>query len=118
MALALVISNQRRVRRIGPGIHRASFHPAAIRRQPLLRGLGLEENCPLRHNFGSQLAQRRDVVHDPDSAAMRGDDQIRFARVNHDIPDGHRRKLVAFVLRPVLSAIRRNPESELRPEKQ
>src|SRR5712692_9536954 len=105
VTLALVIRNQRRVRRIGAGEHRASFRPAAICRKPLLRGLGLEENCLLRHNFRGQLAQRCDVVHDPDAAAMRGDHQIRFARVHNDVPDGHCGELVALVSCPVFAAI-------------
>ena len=105
VSLALVVGNQSRVRRIGSSEHRASFHPAAIRGEPLLRGLGLQENCLLRHDFGSQFTQRRDVIHDPDAAAMRGDYQIRFARVHHDVPDSHHGEFMTFVLRPVFTAI-------------
>ncbi len=106
VTLALVVRNHGRIGRIRSGVHRASFHPAAVSRQPLLRGLGLEEHRLLRHHFGSQLAQRRNVVHDPDAAAMRGDDQVRLARVHHNVPHRHHRELMAFVLRPAFSAIR------------
>ena len=105
MPLVLVVGNQRRVRRIGPREHRASFYPAAIRGEPLLRGLSLEENCLLRHDFGSQLTQRRDVVHNPDAAAMGGDHKIRFARLHHYVTHGHVGEFVTFIFRPVFTAI-------------
>ncbi len=73
VTLALIIGNQRRVRRIRSGEHRATFRPATLSGQPLLRWLGLEKHCLLRHDFRSQLPQRGDVVHDPDAAAVRGD---------------------------------------------
>ena len=105
VTLALVVGNQRRIRWIGPGEHCASFRPAAVGGEPLPRRLGLEENSLLRHDFGSQLTQRRDVVHDPDAAAMGCHHQIRFARVHHDVSDSYLGEFVTFVLRPVFTAI-------------
>ena len=63
-----------------------------------------------------QRAQRRDVVDDPDAAAMRGENQIVIPRLNRQVANGNGRKMVAFELRPVFSAINRNPQSKLRAE--
>jgi len=55
VTLALVVGNSKQRPGDWPGEHRASFHPAAGRGEPLLRGLGLQENCLLRHDFGVSL---------------------------------------------------------------
>jgi len=61
-----------------------------LRRQPLLRRLGLPGKPPLCAITSEQLAQWRDVVHDPDAAPMRGGspDLIRAdaKHVPHRVP--------------------------------
>ena len=81
-------------------------------------GLPWNENGVLGHDFGSEFAQRRDVVNDPDAAAVRGDDQRRFAGLNGDVAHRDVGKFVALVLRPLLAAVERNPQPEFRAEEQ
>src|SRR5262249_19126339 len=45
---------------------------------------------------------------------MRGENQIVVPRVNRQVANGNRRKMVALELRPAFPAINRNPESKLR----
>src|SRR2546429_4667460 len=67
---------------------------------------------PLPHHLRSQLAKRCDVVHDPNAASMSRQHEVRFARMHHDVADGYGWKLMALVLRPVLSAIQGNPQAK------
>src|SRR5690349_13967137 len=114
MALLLVISDDRGVRWIRPGIHGAPIRPAAAGFESLLRGLRREERRVLPHDFGSKLPKRRDVVHNPDAAAVGGKHEVRFAGMNNDVADRHVGKIAALVLSPVLSAVQRNPEAKFR----
>src|SRR5207302_6887325 len=79
----------------------------------LLRGLALQEDSVLRQDLRSQLPQRRDVIHDPNAAAMRGDDQIGLTRMHHNIAHGDVGELATFVLGPLLATIERNPQTKL-----
>src|SRR5512132_3442749 len=45
---------------------------------------------------------------------MRGENQIVVSRMNRQVANGNGRKMVALELRPVFSAINRNPQSKLR----
>ena len=49
---------------------------------------------------------------------MRADHEIVVAWVDRQIAYRHRRQIPAFVMRPLLAAIHRDPQPELRPEEQ
>src|SRR5204863_3969858 len=53
------------------------------------------------------------IVDHPDATAVRREHQIMIARMDGEIAHGDSREMVALELRPVLSAIDRNEESEL-----
>jgi len=45
---------------------------------------------------------------------MGGQHQVRFARMHNDVADRYVRKIMAFVLSPMLSAVQRDPKAEFR----
>ena len=49
---------------------------------------------------------------------MRGENQIVIPRMNRQVANSNRRKMVALELRPAFSAIDRNPESKLRADEE
>ena len=71
-----------------------------------------------RQRVRRQRAQRRDVVDDPDAAAVRGDDQVVVARMNRQVANRDVRQIAALVLRPLRAAVERNPQPEFRAEEE
>ena len=69
-------------------------------------------------SVAASASQRRDVVHDPDPATVRRDHEIVIARMDREVAHGDRRQVATLVPRPVLAAVHRDPEAELRPEEE
>src|SRR5262249_53873400 len=61
---------------------------------------------------------RRDIVNDPDAAAVGGQDKVGFTGMDNDIAYSGCREVAAFVLRPLFAAIDRNPETEFCSQKE
>src|SRR5580765_311151 len=112
VAFALIVGNQRGVRRVRSGECGASLGPTAVGLKPLLSGLGLQEDGVLLHDVGRKFAQRADVVNDPNATAVRCENQIGLAWMDDDIANRDGGQFVSFVLRPVAAAIQRDPQSE------
>src|SRR5215467_4788306 len=117
MPLTLIIIDYGCVRRIFANEYRVPISPSTLALDALLDRSRRNESNILLQQIRSQRAQRRDVVHYPDSAAMRCENQIIVSRMNRQVANGNGRKMVALELRPVFSAINRNPESEFRADK-
>ncbi len=75
------------------------------------RRTDVEEHRVLRRRR-RELLQRRDVVGDPDAAPVRRDDQVVVARMDQDVVDARRRKVVHELL-PLLAAVERDEQPEL-----
>src|SRR5262245_285591 len=114
MPLALIIIDHGSLRRILANKNCVPIGPSTLAFDALLDRSRRNESNILLQQSRSQRAQRRDVVHNPDSAAMRGENQIVVPRMNRQVANGNGRKMVALELRPAFSAINRNPESEFR----
>src|SRR5215471_14258761 len=114
MPLALIIVDHGSVRRILANKNCIAVCPTALALDALLDGPRRNERNILLQQIRRQRTQRRDVVHYPDAAAMRGENQVIVPRMNRQVANGNSRKMVALELRPALSAINRNPESKLR----
>src|SRR5215469_17281724 len=114
MPLTLIIVDHGSVRRIFANKNRVHIGPSTLTLDALLDRSRRNESNILLQQIRSQRAQRRDVVHYPDSAAMRCENQIIVPRMNRQVANGNGRKMVALELCPVFSAIDRNPESEFR----
>ena len=118
MAAALVIRNHGVVGRIRSHERRVAVRPPAARLQPLHRGPGRKERGGAREHRGRERAQRRDVVDDPNAAAVRGDHEIVVARMDREIAHRHRGQVPTLVARPLLAAVERHPQPELGAEEQ
>ena len=118
MARALVVGDHGPARRIVADEHGRAVGPAAVDLKPLLRRLARREAGFAGEQRRRHRAQRRDVVDDPDAAAMRADDQIVRARLDRQIAHGHVRQAAALEARPVAAAVDRYPEAELGAEEQ
>src|SRR6478735_4752653 len=116
MTLALIIVDHGGVRRILANENRVTIGPSPLALDPLLHRPRRNERNILLQQIRSQRAQRSDVVYYPDPTAMRGENQIVAPRVNRQVANGNGRKMVALELRPIFSAINRNPQSKLRAE--
>src|SRR4029077_12043826 len=116
MPLALIIVDHGSVRWILADKNRVAIGPSTLALDALLDRPRRNERNILLQQFRSQRAQRRDVVYYPDPAAMRAENQIVIPRVNRQVANGNGRKMVAFELRPIFSAINRNPQPKLRAE--
>src|SRR6476620_3597112 len=116
MPLTLIIVDHGSVRRILANENRVANGPSTLALDTLLDRARRNESNILLQQIRSQCAQRRDVVYYPDPTAMRGENQIVVPRVNRQVANGNGRKMVALELRPIFSAINRDPESKLRAE--
>src|ERR1700719_1288667 len=114
MTRTLVICNHRSVGRIVAHEGGIAVCPAAASRDTLLHRSRRDESGFLPHKIGSQRAQRRNVVDDPNAAAMGCENEIVFTGLNRKIAHGDRRKMIAFELRPAFSAVDRDPKPKLR----
>src|SRR5215470_11413683 len=116
MPLALVVIDDRRVRGIITNKNSIAIGPAALTFDALLHRARRHKRHILLQQIRSQRAQRRYVVNDPDAAAVRREDQIVISRMNRQVANSSSREMVALELRPIFSAINRNPEPEFRAE--
>src|SRR5207244_6628560 len=91
--------------------------PPALAFDALLDRPRRNERNILLQQIRSQRAQRRDVINNPDPAAVGRQNKFVVARLNHQIAYGNGREMVAFKLRPAFSSIDRDPKSELGAEK-
>src|SRR5437868_2028251 len=113
----LVVGNNRGVRRIVPDKYGITIRPATVTLNTLLDGPRRNKAHLLRQQLGGQSPPGRDVINDPDAAAVCGKDEIVIARLDREITYRYRRKSATFELRPLLPAIDRNVEAKLRSEK-
>src|ERR1700730_2528585 len=116
MSRTLIVRDHGRVRRIVADEYRVAIRPAAVGFKALLHWSRGNEGDFLRQELVRQAAPRRDVVNNPDAAAVRGQNEIVLARLNREVAHCYCRKMIAFELRPGFAAVDRNPKSELRPE--
>src|SRR5438045_7490763 len=114
MPFALIIVDHGSVRRILANKNRVAIGPSTLALYALLDGPRRNESNILLQQIRRQRAQRRNIVHYPNAAAMRGKNHIVVPRVDCEVANGNGRKMVAFELRPAFSAIDGNPEPELR----
>src|SRR5215470_14403145 len=105
MPLALIIVDYGCVRRIFANKNCVPIGPSTLALDTLLDRSRRNESNILLQQIRSQRAQRRDVVHYPDAAAMRGENQIVVPRMNRQVANSNGRKMFAFKLRPAFSAI-------------
>src|SRR6476469_1698550 len=117
MTRLLVIGDDRGVRRIVPDKHGVTIRPATVTLNTLLDGPRRNKAHLLRQKLWGQSPPWRNVINDPDAAAVCGQDEIVIARLDCQITYRYRRKPATFELRPVLPAIDRNVEAKLRSEK-
>src|ERR1700686_5205729 len=118
MAGALVIGNHGAAGRIVAYEGGGTVGPATIGLDALLRGARGHEGRVLRGQLRRQLAQRSDVIDDPDAAAMCREYEVIVARLDRKITHGHCRKVPTFELRPMYAAVDRDPQAKLGAEKQ
>src|SRR5437879_3280324 len=117
MARALIIRDHRSVGRIIAHKRRVAVRPSSTPFDPLLHGACRHEFSFLLQKIWSQSTERRDVIHNPNTATMRCQNKIVFPRLNCEIADGYSRKVIAFELRPVFSAIDRHAKTKFSPKK-
>ena len=117
MPLPLVVIDHGGVRRILANKNRVAIGPSALALDALLDRPRRNERNILLQQIRSQRAQRRDVINNPDPAAMRRKNQIVVPRLNRQVANGNGRKMVALELRPAFSSVDRDPKSELGAEK-
>src|SRR5437667_4569695 len=118
MALSLIVIDRSRVRRIIADKYGVAIGPAAAALNSLLHRARGNEGDILRQKIRRQGAQWRDVVHDPNAAAVRRQNKLVLARMNCQIANGSGREMIAFELCPVFSAVDRDPKPKLCAEKQ
>src|SRR5215510_127430 len=105
MSLTLIIIDHSCVRRILANENCVPVGPPTLALDSLLDRPRRNEHNILLQQIRSQRTQRRDVVHYPDSAAMRGENQIVVPRMNRQVANSNGRKMMAFELCPAFSAI-------------
>src|SRR6202022_2417547 len=97
---ALVVCNERAARRVPPGEARITFGPPAAPRNTLLRGAARQKHRVFREDLARHASERRQVVHDPDSASMRREDEIVIAGVDLDLPNCHAGEIASLEFGP------------------
>src|SRR5690242_3993750 len=117
MTRLLVIGDDRGVRRIVPDKHSVTIRPATVTLNTLLDGPRRNKAHLLRQKLWGQSPPWRNVINDPDAAAVCGQNEIVIARLDGQIAYRYRGKPATFELRPFLPAIDRNIEAKLRSEK-
>src|SRR3569623_1975111 len=118
VARAQVVLDHRALRRIVAGERRVAVGPAAARRPALLRRAAGKECGRMLQRRIRERTQWREIVDDPDAAAVRRDDQIALARVNLDLAHRDVGEVVTLELRERLAAVDRDPQAELGAEEQ
>ncbi len=115
MAPPLVVGDDRAAHRVLPDEGGVALRPAARPLHPLLHRPARQEGHLAPQHLRRERAQRREVVHDPDAAAVRGDDQVVLARMDQQIPHRDAGEVAALELRPALARVGRDPQPELGP---
>src|SRR5215469_9909762 len=105
MALALIIIDHGSIRRIIADKNRVAIGPSALAFDALLHSTRRNKCDVLLQQIWSQRAQRRDVVNNPDTAAVCSENQIVISRMNCQIANRNGREMVALELRPAFSPI-------------
>ena len=106
-------------RRVRGGVERLAEERLPLEAVRHLRDVGprvadREEDRLLRERLRRREAERRDVVEDPEAAAERRDDEVALALLEGEVADVDRRH-PALELDPLLPAVVREEETELRP---
>src|ERR1043166_1807732 len=109
MTLTLIVIDHRSVGWVIANEHCASVRPAAAAFDPFLDWSRRNEGNLLRHDLRRQRAPRRDVIDDPNTAAVRRQNEIILTRMNREIAHRNSREPIAFELRPIFSAVDRHP---------
>src|SRR5438477_1483436 len=118
MSCLLVVSNDSGVWRIIANKYGVAVGPATTAFNALLLHWSRRnKGCLLRKKLRGERAPRRNIINNPDPAAMRGQNKIVFTGLNREIAHRHRRKPTTFELRPSLSAINRNVQAKLSSKK-
>src|SRR5581483_3835625 len=117
MTFTLVIINGGAVGRVIANERGVTGRPAALAFDSLLHGTGRNESHILLQQVGSQRTPGRNIVHDPDAAAVCGQNEVVVARVNGEIAHSDSGKMVALELGPVFAAVDGNPKAEFCAEK-
>ena len=117
MPLPLVVIDHRGVRRIVANKNGVPIGPAALAFDALLHRARRNKRDVLLQQIRSQRAQRRDVINNPDAAAVGRQNKLVVARLNRQVAYGNGGEMVAFKLRPAISSVDRDPKSELGAEK-
>src|SRR5664280_2743228 len=116
VARLLVIGDDGGGRRVRPRVRGVAFRPAARAERLLPHGAPRKERDVLLERLRREGAERREVVHDPDPAPVRRDDEVLLARLEREVADGDGREIAALELGPGLPRVERDPEPELGPE--
>src|SRR5947207_10112034 len=117
MSCLLVVSNDSGVWRIIANKYGVSVGPATAAFNALLHWSRRNKGCLPRKKLRGERAPRRNIINNPDPAAMRGQNKIVFTALNREIAHRHRREPTTFELRPSLSAINRNVQTKLSSKK-
>src|SRR5436305_13106016 len=118
MSCLLVVSNDSGVWRIIANKYGVAVGPATTAFNALLLHWSRRnKGCLLRKKLRGERAPRRNIINNPDPAAMRGQNKIVFTGLNREIAHRHRREPTTFELRPSLSAINRNVQTKLSSKK-
>src|SRR6266849_1269948 len=118
MTSALIVGDQRAAGSSGAHVGRVSFRPTATATHSLLIESSGEERDFLRQNLAGERSKWREVVDNPDPAAVGSDHQIVLTGMNLEIPNRHAREVSSFEFRPALACVDRNPEAKLGSHKQ
>src|SRR5690349_20781036 len=111
MPLPLIVSDDCCVGRIIADKSSIAVGPSAASFNPLLDRPRRNESNFLSQKIWSQGAQRRDVVHDPDAAAMCRQNKIVITRMNCQVANSNSGKMGALKLCPVCPAVDGDPKS-------
>ncbi len=112
LRLRQVVADRRAIGRVLPEERLVGDEAAIVGRVELHAAAHVEQERIGLHRL-RLLLQRRDVVEDPDAAAVRGDDHVVVARVNDDLVNRHRRQ-VRLDAQPAAAAIGADEQPELR----
>src|SRR6516165_10267376 len=103
MPLTLIIVDHGRVGRILANKNGVAIGPSTLALDALLHWSRRNKSNILLQQIWSQRAQRRDVIHYPNPAAMGSENQIVIAWLNRQIANCNSRKMVALKLCPAFS---------------
>src|SRR5260370_26728360 len=105
MTSALIVGDQRAAGSSGAHVCRVSFRPTATATHSLLIESSGEERDFLRQNLAGERSKWREVVANPDPAAVGSNHHIVLTRINLVIPNRHARQLSSFAFRPALAFV-------------